>query len=133
MFGKNLFDVYFLVLVLIFQFGSCPIHQHGGGGTYDLYCSQPPGGDPDVLASLLGTLMGFRWKEEDGISLFYALLYVGQLSLAVSRLPAWLAMLASFLLPLSCNYTLILMKRHNYTIIVFCCLMYYILLYVNYM
>lgn len=28
---------------------------HGEGSIYELYCSQPPGGDPDVLISLLGS------------------------------------------------------------------------------
>ncbi len=28
-----------------FYFDSSPIHLHGEGGVYDLYCSQPPGGD----------------------------------------------------------------------------------------
>jgi len=29
----------------IFYSGSCAIGLHGEGGVYDLYCSQPPGGD----------------------------------------------------------------------------------------
>lgn len=31
---------------------SSPLHQHGGGGVYDLYCNQSPGGNTAVLASL---------------------------------------------------------------------------------
>ncbi len=30
---------------LFFYFDSSPIRLHGEGGVYDLYCSQPPGGD----------------------------------------------------------------------------------------
>ena len=33
------------------------IHYHGGDGTYDLYCSQPPGGDRDVLVHFWGAVI----------------------------------------------------------------------------
>ncbi len=45
-FGKNLFDVYFEFLVLV------PAANMEGAGQY---LSQLPGGDRDVLASLLGS------------------------------------------------------------------------------
>lgn len=35
-------------------FGPCPIHYNGGRWVYNIYCSQPPGGGWDILASLLG-------------------------------------------------------------------------------
>ncbi len=34
-----------IVLEVYFFFDSSPIRLHGEGGVYDLYCSQPPGGD----------------------------------------------------------------------------------------
>ena len=44
----------------------CPIREHGGGGTPDLYCSQPPGGGAikvlwlHVLEALMSSIFIFR-------------------------------------------------------------------------
>lgn len=40
---KSLFEVY--------SFVACTTSNQRGRGVYDLYCSQPPGGDRDVFAS----------------------------------------------------------------------------------
>ncbi len=42
---KSIFRKIVLEVWLIIYFDSSPIHLHGEGGVYDLYCSQPPGGD----------------------------------------------------------------------------------------
>ncbi len=39
----------------MFYFDSSPIRLHVEGGVYDLYCSQPAGGDQRAAASLLKT------------------------------------------------------------------------------
>ena len=49
-FGKRLLDVYFDVLI----WPVCCLLTRVGR-IYDLYCSQPPGGDQDALDSLLGS------------------------------------------------------------------------------
>lgn len=41
------------------------IYQHKGGGFYGLYCSQPPGGNLDLLISLLGISNIFKLQSMD--------------------------------------------------------------------
>ncbi len=42
---KTIFRKIVLAVQFIFYFDSSPIRSHGEGRVYDLYCSQPPGGD----------------------------------------------------------------------------------------
>ncbi len=49
---------------LIFLFWLNPICLHGEGGVYDLYCSQPPGGDQEPTASLKITFQD-EWDTPD--------------------------------------------------------------------
>ena len=46
-----------VVIVLSEQLVHVPFVKYGGVGVYDLYCSQTPGGHPDVLATLLRAVM----------------------------------------------------------------------------
>ena len=52
----------------------------GGGAVYDLYCSKPPGGDGDTLASLVGGVMSsiFIWPT---VSHILATIGAGTMSL----------------------------------------------------
>ena len=50
--GKKLFEVYFD----FFSLAHIQSANMEGGGVYELYCSQPPGGDPDVFASVIQSM-----------------------------------------------------------------------------
>ena len=62
---------------MTFQWGPRPINYHGGGRVFDLYCSQPPGGNQNIVASLLGAnispILICSWSNDESfwLDLFY--------------------------------------------------------------
>lgn len=49
---ETIFDKHLLNVNFDYFFSLAPSANMGGGGAYDLCCSQTPGGDQNVLASL---------------------------------------------------------------------------------
>ncbi len=54
-------------VINFFYFDSSPIRLHGEGGVYDLYCSQPPGGDQRARSFTFPDMWGTPGSVHDAL------------------------------------------------------------------